>query len=886
MGDNMALGNLSIKIGADISGFTSNLDIASRVAADKMGASGSAVDDFRLRLIQAADMMKQAAQSMGSNMAAANDAIVASSEKSAEAIENVNAAAANVDAKSMGEKIATGVGTGVGVGIVAAQTAWEKFVEWTKMKAIVTGVVVGAIFTAVGLGAVYAAYKVITGSMSFIIGLLTGDSYKSASIDALIAANNQVKEIQTSLHLTAQEATATNAAIAALGVNKSDYTSVFSSATSALHSNTDELDRLGVKYKDAKGNILPLAEVVQNASKVLGQYTEGWDRNQAATAIGLGSAAQVAAAAKVTQAAIAQAGARLDDYNLGIGEETQAAVARYEQAMIEFNRETDLTASGFKRAWADQIMPVLTDLAEYFKDGFPYAVRAFRYSMATVTSMFYGLKTVVYMVGESVVGTISAIGSGLGGLALAAGRALVGDFAGAKDALVSGWTDAKARLGQIGDGIVEQARHNAAAMRQAWALDDRADSPSGKPKHGKAWVAKPKEDDKPAGLLDDVAKRVMEGALKAQEDFIADQQSLLQTSDEFLRHYYNQAEISAKDYYSSHQKLVANNLEATLAAYDKEIEAVQEYIRIHKTQSDKQADIVAAENKIAEIRTKRDRAEMQTNKELALSYLDLVAEKASVAQSLLKADAAENKSYQSRISVLAAWRDAQAENAIEGNRLIEEEEKRHNLAMAQMQNDRNMEALNAVSSASSDMYDVLKNAGKEKTALAKGFFLAEKAIAVAEIIMNANLAASKAEGEFGPFGIPMATYLLASGYARAGIVAGTAIAQASAAGGYDIPAGVNPIVQTHAQEMILPKAQADVIRSLASSRSGDGGGEKLTIINQTTGRVDKVIEQRVSPGERALIIQEAVKATAGSLADPNSHMSRSLNRNLATQRTR
>lgn len=44
------------------------------------------------------------------------------------------------------------------------------------------------------------------------------------------------------------------------------------------------------------------------------------------------------------------------------------------------------------------------------------------------------------------------------------------------------------------------------------------------------------------------------------------------------------------------------------------------------------------------------------------------------------------------------------------------------------------------------------------------------------------------------------------------------VALASAAGGFDIPAGVNPITQLHQKEMVLPAKHADVIRSLA-----DGG---------------------------------------------------------------
>ena len=46
----------------------------------------------------------------------------------------------------------------------------------------------------------------------------------------------------------------------------------------------------------------------------------------------------------------------------------------------------------------------------------------------------------------------------------------------------------------------------------------------------------------------------------------------------------------------------------------------------------------------------------------------------------------------------------------------------------------------------------------------------------------------------------------------------------SAEGGFDIPSGVNPLVQAHAREMILPAKYADVIRGLASGGGGGGGG--------------------------------------------------------------
>ena len=48
----------------------------------------------------------------------------------------------------------------------------------------------------------------------------------------------------------------------------------------------------------------------------------------------------------------------------------------------------------------------------------------------------------------------------------------------------------------------------------------------------------------------------------------------------------------------------------------------------------------------------------------------------------------------------------------------------------------------------------------------------------------------------------------------------------SGAGGYDIPPGLNPLVQAHAEEMVLPAPLANTIRYMASETSGGtkGGG--------------------------------------------------------------
>ena len=82
----------------------------------------------------------------------------------------------------------------------------------------------------------------------------------------------------------------------------------------------------------------------------------------------------------------------------------------------------------------------------------------------------------------------------------------------------------------------------------------------------------------------------------------------------------------------------------------------------------------------------------------------------------------------------------------------------------------------------------------------------------------------------GPFLAP------AMAIAAAATVIGFVGRIASAEGGYDIPAGVNPMVQTHAREMILPAQYADVIRGMA----GDGGGGGGVTVQVSYGSVSAI----------------------------------------------
>jgi len=178
---------------------------------------------------------------------------------------------------------------------------------------------------------------------------------------------------------------------------------------------------------------------------------------------------------------------KIEDLIIGTG--TQEAVTAYEAAVRAFNRESDLMAQGFKKAIADQIMPILTDLADFFRTGFPFVVNVFRYSMATLVSIFYGLKEVAYIVSEAVIQSFKAMGDVVSRVVGAIAKAATGNVEGAWNDLKAVPDDLGKRWTAFGDNVVAQSVRNSKAMALAWGADNfSAGSAADPAKAGKRWL--------------------------------------------------------------------------------------------------------------------------------------------------------------------------------------------------------------------------------------------------------------------------------------------------------------------------------------------------------------------------------------------------------------
>jgi hypothetical protein len=119
----------------------------------------------------------------------------------------------------------------------------------------------------------------------------------------------------------------------------------------------------------------------------------------------------------------------------------------------------------------------------------------------------------------------------------------------------------------------------------------------------------------------------------------------------------------------------------------------------------------------------------------------------------------------------------------------------------------------------------------------------------------------------------------AGDYSNAGLAA--AFGGAPAADGMNYVPYDGYRASLHRGEAVVPARYNPALGNGAS-----GEPLRLTIVNHTSGRIDRATEQRISPSERALIIEEATENVAAQFHDPNSRVSRATVRNLNVTRKR
>lgn len=705
-----------------------------------------------------------------------------------------------------------------------------------------------------------------SGGMLALVGV-AGALGASKAVKATAEMTESTMDLARVLGSSTNEAQVWRIALEDVGATQGDLEGAAKGLSRQLRENEKDLQAMGLSTRDASGNLRPMTDLLGDALELVNTYAEGTDRAVKMNEVfGRG----VDASSKlllVNRDTLKEAASTVSELGLEVGGNAVAAWKNWDGAIDR----AGFSVKGLWNTIGTLLMPVLTDLVGLFNAVMPAAIVITRGALGGLLTAFYSVQTGVVVVWETIKAMVVSVAEPLRLLTEGVGRAMVGDFAGAGAAIKAipggvqtAWQTA---LDNIGESV-ERMRERVGAI---FMPDTTTGTPVGERGSRRAPPKPEKKKDEPEGS--DMPQFQM--ALEQVKLYYAERDALRDFSKQQELDFWN--EILANDQVKSKDRLAIQKKTAEL-----QVAVIRE--KAKEAQQLGQIELAAWEaSELAKVAASQQAAQQavamgeMTNADLLALEERLEQQRAAVKEAALRA----------RLSELDPERDAV--KVAELNSQLQALEQQHQLKLAQIRGQAARESAaeqRAVWEDLAQRIDGLWNAGVQAmmngtltwrnavraigmelagwfagivkrmvvtwvfgeeaktTATQAGVmqrwlmesWAAAKSTALWAAAAVKNIMVSAWEAMAGAYkaiaGIPYVGPFLApvmAGVAFAG-VAGIARNIASAEGGFDIPRGVNPIVQLHEEEMVLPRDQANVIRDMAQ---GDGGGAPRGDVNVT-----------------------------------------------------
>lgn len=763
------------------------------------------------------------------------------------------------------------------------------------------------------LGNIGSAFSKLTGPIMAVAGIMAGGAMFRDAIHSTMEMTGEANKLARQLGITAGAASILRIALGDVYLSTDDVSAATSSMARQLRTNEAAMNDMGLRTREANGELRPQMNIMRDAGALVETYREGMDRTNATVALFGRGVHDSGTAIKFAKLNMEEAEEKARSLGLVLTKQGAEDAKNYKAAMNDVGDVLE----GVKKAVGDALIPVLTKLGEWFKEIGPLAVTVIRGAIGGLTAVFWGLKNAVVILWETLTAMIYSVTEPIVSLGQALVKLASGDMAGATNIMMSmpgrisaRWSGA---LKEMLESSQDTAKHLAALF---------VDGPdAAKQKTGTKTMAmkgdKDGKDGKDEGMM-----RALELELALKKVAYQEQQRLEGSFREFSKQSeleYWQSKLSvvaagSKDEVAIKLKIANEKLAIDKTAFtaqiasihasgeefkknaDVQLQVAQKVVNAMKKAYgedskefiDAQRAMVAAQRAADQQRQDiaqqhRAVAKSQGLAEIedarAVMQLKLSVGMITMAQSLeLERQYAQQKLTIERGTLMAelAMVDPKKDpvQIAKLNAQIEELEIRHQAVIRGIEVKTQAESLKYYAAIGQGMQTSLESSfkgilthtmsvggairnmftsmGSTLAGVASKMAadwvmnqikmrLASKETALAQLNNNAMAAAGAAYNAVvgipyvGPFLAPAAAAV-----AYAGVMAFGSLA--SAEGGYDIPAGTNPVTQLHQNEMVLPVKYADVIRGMAdkgadrgeggSSRS-DGGGP-LTVHNHVT----------------------------------------------------
>ena len=426
-----------------------------------------------------------------------------------------------------------------------------------------------------------AAVEKVRGVFLAVGAVVTGGAMFGKLVEDSAKATDETRKLSLMLGITLEKASALRTALGMIGMGADEYTSAVAKMTMKLRDNEERFNDLGIATRGSNKELLSGEEVMQNSLKALLQYKEGTDRNLASTEIFGKGWAEVVNLMRLTPAVMEAARQKVEELQTTVGPDGAARALQYKLAMNDVKEMFEAIANRVGQA----MMPVLTQLAEWFASIGPAAVVVMRGAIGGFAAVFWSLKLTVEIVYGAIKTALELMVINILRVGTVITKALSLDFVGAKAAWQAGGDMMVDTFDAAMGKIVEQAADTDKRIKALFDPSAEQGASPGGGKGGKPYTGKPK--DAPA---DKSRMSQWEAELSAQRDAY-DKQKLEQGSfqqytlameRDFWKQILDTVAMTDDERASASKKYYAAELQLRKQAFDAEIADIKAKIAQHK----------------------------------------------------------------------------------------------------------------------------------------------------------------------------------------------------------------------------------------------------------------------------------------------------------------
>jgi len=696
-----------------------------------------------------------------------------------------------------------------------------------------------------------------------IAGLLAGGAVFKEAVTQTVTLTEESTKLARALAISASEASILREALTAGNTSQEEFVGAAQKLAKQVKENEDGLQAMGLKTRDAAGQLRPLNDLMFDAIGVVNGYKAGTDRAIAGQVLFGKGFEMTSNLALLNKEAVGEVATQMRALGMIVSTENVAAWQAYDDA----TDSAALTLKGLKTTIGNALMPVLTELGNWFSAVGPVAVVALKGAVGGLISIFWGLKNAVVISFEIINAAVVQLTEPLRALAVGMYKALSGDFAGAKQEFLNipkVWNTA---WDKAFDSIADSAKDTRDKIYNLFADGTPAAGPNkgGKSARGLLKQDKEKKDKEEPGHM-----ATYEAALAERKNLYEQENVLRQFSKEQELAYWRDLQatytINSKDQLAIAKRTATLELEIRREAAKSERDLRQIGIDHHRTmalaqvQFDEQRARYAQENgettKRQLIAQEEDFARRRFEIEyqavldrMELAKTDPAASPVALAQikeqllevernyQLRKGELSQDKTKADG-SIGAIFEDVGSSFGAAANSILTRATTLQQQLAGIFQGIYTSFITNLVTKPLGEW--IASQA--RMLAVKMGFLTAEKGLEVASSAATVGIktaestavvAANAAEAGSGAAASQASIPFVGPGLALAAMAAVFAAVMAlssrkSAARGYDIPKGLNPVTQLHEEEMVLPQKYANVIRGMAGGEGGAGGGDTYT----------------------------------------------------------